>query len=137
MMYTIQDTQKFKTQIKELLEQKLIRSSNGPHSSPTFMVMKHVEQVRGKARIIINYKELNKYTKFDGYFLTNEEVLINLAKGKQYYSKFDCTSGFWQVKMEENSIQYTTFSTPQGKYEWIVMHFGLKNALQIYKRKNG
>jgi len=68
MMYTIPDTQEFKTQIKELLDQKLIRPSNGPHSSSAFMVMKHSEQIRGKARMVINYKELNKYTKFDGYF---------------------------------------------------------------------
>lgn len=34
MRYTIQDTQEFNVQIKELLKQKLIRPSNGPHSSP-------------------------------------------------------------------------------------------------------
>lgn len=126
MMYTIQDTQEFKIQIKELLEQKLIGSSNGPHSSSAFMVMKHSEQVRGKCRMVINYKELNKYTKFDGFFLSNKEVLINLVKGKQYYSRFDCKSGFWQIKMEEDIIQYTAFSTPQCKYEWLVMPFGFK-----------
>lgn len=96
---------------------KLIRASNGPHSNPAFMVMKHSEQVREKPRMVVNYKELNKCTKFDGYFLPNKDILINLAKGKEYYSKFDCKSGFWQIKMEEESIPYTAFSTPQGKYE--------------------
>ena len=37
--------------------------------------------------------------------------------------------------MEEDSIQYTAFSTPQGKNEWMVMPFGLKNAQKIYQRK--
>lgn len=82
MMYILQDMQEFKIQIKELLEQKRIRSSNGPHSSPAFMIMKHFEQIREKVRMVINYKELNKYTKFDDYFLSNKEVLINLAKEK-------------------------------------------------------
>ena len=78
--------------------------------------------------MIINYKELNKYTKFDGYFFPNKEILINFVKNKTYYSKFDCKLGFWQIKMEKDSIPYTTFSTPQGHYEWLVIPFGLKKC---------
>ena len=32
--------------------------------------------------MVINYKEVNKNTKFDGYYIPNKEILINLAKGK-------------------------------------------------------
>ena len=76
--------------------------------------------------MVINYKEVNKNTKFDGYYIPNKEILINLAKGKNYYNKFDCKSGFWKIKMEKYSIPITTFSTPRGHYEWLVMLFGLK-----------
>ena len=119
IMYTEEDREEFKIQTKELLNLKLIRTSNNPHNSPIFMVRKRLKQVRGKTRMVINYKELNKYTKFDGYFLPNKKVLINLVKNKTYYSKFDCKSGFWQIKMEEHNIPYTVFSTPQGHYEWL------------------
>lgn len=40
MRYSQEDRLEFDKQIKELLEQKLIRNSESPHSSPAFMVMK-------------------------------------------------------------------------------------------------
>ena len=113
----------------------LIRESRSPYSSIAFMVKKHSEIKRGKSRIVINYKEVNKNTKFDGYYIPNKEILINLAKGKIYYNKFDCKSGFWQIKINNNSTPMTTFSTPRGHYERLVMPFGLKYAPQIFQRK--
>ena len=90
MIYTEEDKIEFKTQIKEILSLKLIRQSNSPHSSPAFMVRNHAEIKREKIRMVINYKELNRHSIFDGYFLPNKNTLINLAKGKKYFSKFDC-----------------------------------------------
>ena len=57
-MYTHQDIQEFNKQIKELLDKGLIRNRESPHASPTFMVRNHIEEKRGKARIVINYKNL-------------------------------------------------------------------------------
>ena len=78
--------------------------------------------------MVINYKEVNKNTQFDGYYIPNKAILINLAKGKNYYNKFDCKSGFWQIKMNNDSIPITTFSTHKGHYEWMIMPFALKNT---------
>jgi len=44
----------------------------------------------------------------------------------------DCKSGYWQIKIDEESILLTAFSAPQGHYEWIVMPFGLKNTPRIF-----
>ena len=104
MIYSQEDIEDFKIQINELMQLNLIRESKSPHSSPAFMVRKHSEIKRGKARMVINYKEVNKNTKFDGYYIPNKEILINLARGKNYYSKFDCKSGFWQIKMDQRKM---------------------------------
>ena len=117
MLYTPEDIKEFSVQIKELLEKGLIRPSKGSYSSPAFMVRNEVERRINKARVVINYKKLNQFTKTDNYFLPNKGVLINLVKNRKYFSKFDCKFGFWKIKMEEDIIKYTGFSTPQGFYE--------------------
>ena len=94
MIYSQEHIEDFKIQINELIQMNLIRESKSPHSSSTFTVRKHNEIKMGKARMVINYKEVNKNTKFDRYYISNKEILINLARGKNYYSKFDCKSGF-------------------------------------------
>ena len=43
-------------------------------------------------------------------------------------SKLDLAKGFYQVVMEDKSIELTTFVSPYGKYQFRRMPFGLKNA---------
>ena len=57
MMYNPIDQDEFKKQIKELLEIPSIRESNS-----------HAEIVRNKFRMVVNYKQLNNETIFDGCF---------------------------------------------------------------------
>ncbi|KAL0307548.1 UNVERIFIED_CONTAM: Enzymatic polyprotein [Sesamum calycinum] len=42
------------------------------------------------------------------------EHLIDCIKGAKVFSKFDCKSGFYQIKMESESKEFIAFSTPQG-----------------------
>ena len=99
------------------------------------MVDSHSEQKRGKPRMVINYKRINEVTAFDGYFLPNKEVLINKTLSRKWFSKFDCKSEFYQIKLTESTKPLTAFSTPQGPYIWNVMPMGFKNALQIFQRR--
>lgn len=87
------------------------------HSNPAFMVRNHSEQKRRKVRMIINYKSLNEYIKFDGYFIHRKDVLINLVKDANFFSKLDCKSGYWQVMLIEESRPLTTFSTSKGHFQ--------------------
>ena len=81
------------------------------------MVRNRNEINRNKSRMVVNYKQLNDNTIFDGYFLSNKETLIHKTRNCKWHSKFDCKSGFYQIKMAEDSKALTAFSTPQGHYE--------------------
>lgn len=85
--------------------------------------------------MVINYKILNDNTVMDGYKLPDKTKLINRTQGGKVFSKFDCKSAYWQIKIHEDSIEWTTFTCPEGHFEWLVMPFGLKTASPIFQRK--
>ena len=77
MIYSQEDIEDFKIQVNELMQMNLITESKSPYSSPAFMVRKHSEIKRGKAKMVINYKEMGKNTKFDGYYVTSQNSGIH------------------------------------------------------------
>ena len=85
--------------------------------------------------MVYNYNRLNDNTHIDGYTIPSKDVLINRIQKAKLFSKFDLKSGFHQVKMHPDSIKWTAFSCSEGLFEWKIMPFGLKNALQIFQIK--
>jgi hypothetical protein len=57
--------------------------------------MKYYEIVRGKSRMVINYKRLNDNTVDDACNIPNKQEWINRIQGSSnFFSKFDLKAGF-------------------------------------------
>ena len=66
--------------------------------------------------MVIDYKKLNDNIVFNTYYIPNKTLLVNRIQGTSWFSKMDCKSDYWQIKMNEKSIPITAFSAPQGQY---------------------
>ena len=77
-----------------MLKLGIVRESKSRHNSLAFYVQNESERKRGKRRMVIDYRNLNKNCEFDSYKIPDKNNLINLTEDKTIFSKFDCKSGF-------------------------------------------
>ena len=58
----------------------------------------------------VDFWHLNACTKKDSYPLPRIQEALESLVGAGYFSCLDLKSGFWQIKMDESSKQYTEFT---------------------------
>jgi hypothetical protein len=117
-----------KGQLQELLDNGFIRLNVLPWGAPILFVKKK----DGSMRLCIDYRELNKVTIKNKYLLPRIDDLFDQFQGSQVFSKIDLRSGYHQLKIWEEDVQKTAFRTRYGHYEFLVMSFGLTNALAAF-----
>jgi len=70
------EEKEMRKQIQELLDLQLIEKSESHYSCSAFLVRNHSEIVRGKDRMVINYKPLNAITKSFNYPMPRQETIM-------------------------------------------------------------
>ena len=90
--------------------------------------MLFIKKKDGSLEMCINYKQLNKFTLKNKYPIAKID-LFDQHQGSKNFSKIDLRSGYHQLRVRDSDISKTTFRTRYSNYEFVVMSFGLTNAL--------
>lgn len=121
---------KLASEIKTLLDLEVIEPSNSPWAAPVVCVMKP----DGSLRMCIDYRALNKVTKADPYPMPRIEELLEKVAPARFISTLDLNKGYYQVPLSDSAKEKTAFITPQGKFQFRKMPFGLRNAPATFQR---
>ena len=117
--------------IQEMLDGGAIWPSQSPWCNAVVLVQKK----DGTLRFCIDFRRLNARTKKDSYPLPKCPDTVESLVGACYFSTMNLKSGFWQVKVSEESRQYTAFTvSSMGVYEFLYMLFGLCNTPVTFQR---
>lgn len=108
-----------------MLGKGFIRLSASPWSAPILFAKKD-----GSFRICIEYRQLNKVTIKNKYPIPRINDLFD--QGACVFSKIDLRYGYHQLKIRAMDVPKTAFRTRYGHYEFLVMSFGLTNALATF-----
>src|SRR5215208_1670099 len=123
--------QDLKNEIEEMLRQGIIEESNSEYAANVVMVRKP----NGKWRICVDYSLLNAITEIDAYPIPVLHEILAKFHGMKYFSVIDARKGFYQIKMNPDHKQYTSFVVlGVGSFQFLVMPFGLCNAPGTFQR---
>ena len=113
------------THLQEMLDSGAIHPSLSVWCNAVVLVQK---KDRGLC-FSIEFHHFNAHMKRDFYPLPRIQEVLESLVGASHFSCLDLKSGFWQMKMDESSKQYTAFTVGNlGFFESDCMLFGLCSA---------
>jgi hypothetical protein len=119
------EMKELKIQLQGLLDKGYIHPSTSPWGCSALFVEKKDKELRQ----FVDYQPLNAITSKNKYPLPRIHILFDQLARAQVFSKIDLRSGYHQIKIHSEDIPKTAFTVRYGLYEYLVMSFGLTNAL--------
>nr|GEZ51082.1 reverse transcriptase domain-containing protein [Tanacetum cinerariifolium] len=85
-------------------------------------------------RVCIDCQKLNDATRKDHFPLSFMDQMLERLTGNEYYCFLDSFLGYFQIPIDPQDQQKTTFTCPYGTFAYRRMPFGLCNAQGTFQR---
>nr|GEY05615.1 reverse transcriptase domain-containing protein [Tanacetum cinerariifolium] len=85
-------------------------------------------------RVCIDYRKLNDATRKDHFPFPFMDQMLKRLVGNEFYCFLDEFSGYFQIPIDPQDREKTTFACPYGTFAYRRMPFGLCNAPGTFER---
>ncbi|GKB37995.1 reverse transcriptase domain-containing protein [Tanacetum coccineum] len=85
-------------------------------------------------RVFIDYQNLNDATRKDYFPLPFMDQMLERLAGNEYYFFLDGFLGYFQIPIDPQDQEKTTFTCPYGTFAYRRLPFGLWNAPGTFQR---
>lgn len=117
--------------LSEMQEKGIIEPSTSAWLSPIVLVSKP----NGSKRMCLDFRRVNEHLAADIHPLPRLDDLVNAASGHKYYATLDLKDAYYQVVLDDQSRDITTFSDGISLYRFTRLPFGLSCAPAVFSRK--
>ena len=122
-----------KEELDTLIQQGIIAKVNRPTDWVNLCVC--VTKPNGKLRLCLDPKDLNKAIKRPHHNTPTLDDVLPKLNGAKFFTIIDARSGYWNIKLDEESSYHTTFDTPYGRHRFMRLPFGLNCARDVFQKK--
>lgn len=119
--------------IQEMLDKDIIELSSAVWLSPIVLVNKP----DGRKRMCLDYRKVNTKLRMDIHPLPRLEELVEATAGQKFYATLDMKDAYYQIKLDEQSRDLTTFTDGVFLYKFKRLPFGLSCSPALFSREMG
>ena len=123
---------KVKQELERMEKHGIIAKVSEPTDWVNSMVVVH--KPNGDLKVCLDPTDLNKATKRPFYPAPTLNDVTSKLSGSRHFSLLDARSGYWQIKLSDESSYLSTFNTPCGGYNYLRMPFGINLAQDVFQR---
>uniref|UniRef100_A0A8C6LLQ0 Gypsy retrotransposon integrase-like protein 1 n=1 Tax=Nothobranchius furzeri TaxID=105023 RepID=A0A8C6LLQ0_NOTFU len=124
------ETRAMDAYIADAIQHGFICPSTSPGAAGFFFMKKK----EGGLQPCIDYRGLNKITVRDRHPLPLMTTALDVVSQSTIFTKLDLCSAYNLVRIKQGDEWKTTFITPTGHWEYLVMPIGLCNSPAVFQR---
>ena len=119
-----------KKTLDKLAKERIIEPARSRFSSAPQLIRKP----DGTFRVVLDFRDLNKYTDKDTYPLPNLEGNLAALGKANWFTTLDLLQGFHQIEVDDDSKHKTAFTTKYGQFQFARMPMGLTSSPGTFMR---